>query len=146
MFDHEKLDAYQLEFKFLASATEARVELSEIPRAVNKRDWMNRWSAPKGQQDSAQGFNPGYRFLWRCALKWRQSWSNALNPWIPHDRRTHSGTTFRAHTMGPPYPGLKPWAESYCPFGADEDGLPRRSLRRRDDEYEDDTRGSGSHS
>ena len=38
MFDHEKLDVYQLELKFLAWATEFLVELSDFPSPVNKRE------------------------------------------------------------------------------------------------------------
>jgi four helix bundle protein len=38
MFDHEKLDVYQLELKFLAWATEFLVELSANPSPVNKRE------------------------------------------------------------------------------------------------------------
>ncbi|MBV8098620.1 MAG: four helix bundle protein [Verrucomicrobia bacterium] len=38
MFDHEKLDVYQLELKFLAWATEFLVELIDVPSRVNKRE------------------------------------------------------------------------------------------------------------
>ena len=38
MFDHEKLDVYQLELKFLGWATEFLVELSANPSLVNKRE------------------------------------------------------------------------------------------------------------
>ena len=38
MFDHEKLDVYQLELKFLAWATELLVELADKPSLVNKRE------------------------------------------------------------------------------------------------------------
>src|SRR5580692_12769187 len=38
MFDHEKLDVYHLELKFLTWATEFLVELGENPSAVNKRE------------------------------------------------------------------------------------------------------------
>ncbi len=38
MFDHEKLDVYQLELKFLAWATEFLVELGDTPSPVNKRE------------------------------------------------------------------------------------------------------------
>jgi hypothetical protein len=32
--------------------------------------------------------------------------------------RLSSGATFRAHFARTTNPGLKPWAQSYCPFGA----------------------------
>jgi four helix bundle protein len=38
MFDHEKLDVYQLELKFLSWATEFLVELADKPSPVNKRE------------------------------------------------------------------------------------------------------------
>src|SRR5580700_3975832 len=38
MFDHEKLDVYHLELKFLTWATEFLVELAENPSPVNKRE------------------------------------------------------------------------------------------------------------
>jgi four helix bundle protein len=41
MFDHEKLDVYQMELKFLGWATEFLVELSEHPSRVNKRELID---------------------------------------------------------------------------------------------------------
>ena len=41
MFDHEKLDVYQLELKFLGWATEFLVELADIPSPVNKRELVD---------------------------------------------------------------------------------------------------------
>jgi four helix bundle protein len=38
MFDHEKLDVYQLELKFLGWATEFLVEIADKPSPVNKRE------------------------------------------------------------------------------------------------------------
>jgi four helix bundle protein len=38
MFDHEKLDVYQLELKFLGWATEFLVELANVRSPVNKRE------------------------------------------------------------------------------------------------------------
>ena len=79
--------------------------------------------APKGQKNLAQGFNPGY-FSKKCqALPVRRS----SGPWdeggkVAADRRVASpacsGAAFRAHRIKTIYPGLKPWAESFCPFGA----------------------------
>jgi hypothetical protein len=104
-------------------------------------------TAPKGQQDSAQGFNPGYDILKRCALKGHKRRLGEFNGRLQSAARTHSGATreavlqkclvriaprdrevgdaFRAHPITLRYPGLKPWAKSLCPFGAkdDEDSL-----------------------
>jgi four helix bundle protein len=41
MFDHEKLDVYQIELKFLAWATEFLVELADFPSPVNKRELID---------------------------------------------------------------------------------------------------------
>jgi four helix bundle protein len=38
MFDHEKLDVYQLELRFLGWATEFLVEVADKPSPVNKRE------------------------------------------------------------------------------------------------------------
>ena len=84
-------------------------------------DCLNR-PAPKGQQDSAQGFNHGYCILRRRALKGHQTWGELEIPRIQLLMRIYSGATFRAQVTEPRYPGLKPWAESCRPFGAlDED-------------------------
>jgi hypothetical protein len=138
MFDHEKLDVYQLELKFLGWAT---------------ADRLSSFLAPKGQQDSAQGFNPGYDVLTGCALKGHQIWHGLLNPPVQIPMRTCSGATFRAHHIETRYPGLKPWAESYRPFGArNEDSLSAvacsmrsysHRLFRRSRKDEDDNGGAG---
>jgi four helix bundle protein len=41
MFDHEKLDVYQLELKFLGWATEFLVEVADVPSPVNKRELID---------------------------------------------------------------------------------------------------------
>jgi hypothetical protein len=109
-------------------------------------DCLNRSrpTAPKGQQDSAQGFNPGYWVATRSALKVAPERVRARCWFCEFTTPRHLWCPFRAHLLIICYPGLKPWAESRCPFGAgiDEDGLPRRSLRRRDDE--DERRGAGN--
>ena len=124
MFDHEKLDVYRLELKFLVWATEFLVELASRRSPVNRREFAHRCLAPKGRQDLAQGFNPGYGVLIGCALKGHRTYYSTLRS------RIRSGATVRAHPNGTVYPGLKPWAKSYRPFGAEEDGLPRRFVRR----------------
>jgi hypothetical protein len=83
-------------------------------------------SAPKGQQSSAQGFNPGLAVPKRCALKVapeddrREFWRTILT------KRHQSGATFRARRVLIPNPGLKPWAEFFCPFGAEIKWFPMR--------------------
>ena len=99
-------------------------------------------TAPKGLENLALGFSPGHGTLTQRALKGHKNGCVASSSAIQNAVRTRSGATFRAHPMATPYPGLKPWAILLGPFGADEDGLPRRSLRRRDDEYDDDKSGS----
>ena len=138
MFDHEKLDVYQLELKFLGWAT---------------ADRLSSFLAPKGQQDLAQGFNPGYDVLTDCALKGHEIRHDLLNPPVRIPMRTCSGATFRAHHTETRYPGLKPWAESYRRFGAsNEDSLSdvacstrscSHGLLRRSRKDENDTRGAG---
>jgi hypothetical protein len=138
MFDHEKLDVYQLELKFLGWAT---------------ADRLSSFLAPKGQQDSAQGFNPGYDVLTGCALKGHQTRHDLLNPLVRIPMRTCSDATFRAHHTEPRYPGFKPWAESYRPVGArNEDSLSdvacsirscSHRLLRRSRKDEDEIGGAG---
>jgi hypothetical protein len=147
MFDHEKLDVYQLELKFLGWATEFLVEISRKCNAISCVP------APKGHKDLAQGFNPGYDVLKRCALKGHQSWLVTLNSHIQNPARIPSGAPVRAHPPTPRYPGLKPWATSLRPFGAkdDEDSLsdeacfplqrPRLAIRR---SRKDERRGAGN--
>ena len=76
--------------------------------------------APKGLEIIAQGFNPGLTAMKRRALKAAlvfglrlpqmiECWAG-YPPWI--------WCPFRAHRLKTPNPGLKPWAEIYCPFGA----------------------------
>jgi hypothetical protein len=125
-----------------------------------------RSSAPKEQQDSAQGFNPGSCVFCRCALKGHPKMrrgrphrrSAILGVTAPNSGATREalrsrprrrprprirprgvmeywsvgvlrqfgiaprvrgvGTAFRARRWETPNPGLKPWAESLCPFGA----------------------------
>jgi hypothetical protein len=96
----------------------------ERPRSRSRRSMH----APKGQKDSAQGFNPGYLVLTECALK--------VAPDLGVRDRTIRSTirgsdlTARAPLSGrivrTRNPGLKPWAKFFCPFGASD--RPRRAL------------------
>jgi len=76
--------------------------------------------APKGQQDSARGFNPGYCINEEGALKVAPDRRRLAKMLRRYRSRTFSGAAFRAHLVGTLDPGLKPWAESCCPFGADQ--------------------------
>jgi hypothetical protein len=76
-------------------------------------------TAPKGHNRTAQGFNPGYGVLKRCALKGQPTWRALSSSRMLVSARTRSGATFRAHPMAQ-YPGLKPWAVLFRPFGADD--------------------------
>ena len=90
----------------------------------------------KRSQIIAQGFSPGISPPQECALNgrpigternkstdadtkngrdWREVEASSLQP----NAASPSGATFRAHLFETSYPGLKPWAESCCPFGAD---------------------------
>jgi hypothetical protein len=76
--------------------------------------------APKGQQDSARGFNPGFGISKEGALKVAPDRRRLAKMLRRYRSRSFSGATFRAHLVGTPDPGLKPWAESCCPFGPDQ--------------------------
>ena len=76
--------------------------------------------APKGQQDSARGFNAGYCINKEGALKVAPDRRRLAKMLRRYRSRTFSGAAFRAHLVGTPDPGLKPWAESCCPCGADQ--------------------------
>jgi hypothetical protein len=89
----------------------------------------DRSDAPKGQKNLAQGFNPGLR----VRTMRPESGARAVKSLprmverIVRSRTPKSGATFRAHSVKTRYPGLKPWVESFCPFGACID----RRLRKR---------------
>jgi hypothetical protein len=99
--------------------------MSLTPNGLNR-------PAPKGQQDSAQGFNPGYGAPIGCALKVApervRRWCGIHEFNTPHQ----VWRPFRAHHVKTLYPGLKPWAESCRPFGAvnDEDDKPGSNPHR----------------
>ena len=123
---------------------------------MSTRSFNAAWqsTAPKGHNRTAQGFNPGYRVLERCALKGHQSRCTLSSLRVPYLARTRSSATFRAQLMATRYPGLKPWAVLLCPFGADDDSLSDeafspierpRLLNRRSRKYEDDKGGTTPH-
>jgi hypothetical protein len=97
----------------------------------SRRARSDRWDAPKGQKDSAQGFNPGLRV--RTMRPESGARAVKLLPRmverIVRSRPPKSGATFRAHAVKTRNPGLKPWAESLCPFGACTDRRPRKRGR-----------------
>jgi hypothetical protein len=89
---------------------------------MGARLWGGPVFAPKGHQNLAQGFNPGFAVVVRRALKGRKISCNAAKAGGPNmSRNGSSGATFRARALWKRNPGLKPWAKSFCPFGA---GLP----------------------
>ena len=84
--------------------------------------------APKGQNRMAQSFNPGGNVLTRCALKEAPDFGAAdrtVGAMVLHNdpsrRAPLSGRIVRNHN-----PGLKPWANLLCPFGARSDRWPRK--------------------
>jgi hypothetical protein len=77
--------------------------------------------APKGLEDSAQGFNPGNQPIKRFALKGREE--RAIKTYYNDTLLSCVVSTFdlpplQGVSLGGRFPGLKPWAESYSPFGA----------------------------
>jgi hypothetical protein len=109
--------------------------------------------APQGLQNSAQGFNPGNPQNKRFALKGREmrAYQMKLAPVAAQKSECAIGTcdnwTFgprfrlvRTSDLAPPsgrvarggrFPGLKPWAEFFSPFGAQNKGLsPNGGLQR----------------
>ena len=72
----------------------------------------------KGDQISAKNFNPGLGNSRRCALK-----GTVIRRAIS-DRNHSRVSSFSRHFQGAflrgGYPGLKPWAQLFCPFGAQD--------------------------
>ncbi len=83
--------------------------------------------APKGLKIIAQGFNPGLTAPKRRALKVAPVFGlplpQTIERWAGY--RPSIWCPFRAHRLKTPNPGLKPWAEIYCPFGAKASSLER---------------------
>jgi hypothetical protein len=74
--------------------------------------------APKGQKDSARGFKPGYGKQSGAALKAAVERRNPVLPHLSICPAHRIWRPFRARRAITRYPGLKPRAESCCPFGA----------------------------
>ena len=74
-------------------------------------------SSLKGDQISAQGFNPGLGNSRRCALKGHPIPARHIG-----SKSLARVSSFWRHFQGAflrgGYPGLKPWAELFCPFRA----------------------------
>ena len=72
---------------------------------------------PKGLEDLARGFNPGFGIQKSSALKAAPGRDVVSPARVPNPAAQPSGATFRAHPIHLNNPGLKPWAESSSPFG-----------------------------
>jgi hypothetical protein len=72
----------------------------------------------KRLQDSAQGFNPGYRFTSRLALKGRKVGLGRLDRQSTTISRLTNNLWrhFQGASFSDDNPGLKPWAKSYNRF------------------------------
>ena len=89
-------------------------------------------SSLKGDQISAQGFSPGFRRGMDTPLQsssssssfsiFERCWQSAR---FPRPKKSRTRTTTRTTTIGGvPYTALntywfKPWAQLFCPFGAE---------------------------
>jgi hypothetical protein len=93
--------------------------MSQYVWILSISDWASVF-APQGQQDSARGFNPGFGISKEGALKVAPDRRRLAKMLRQYRSRSFSGATFRAHLVWAPDPGLKPWAESCFPFGADQ--------------------------
>jgi hypothetical protein len=86
------------------------------PMRVNIRE-AGQISSLKGDQISAQGFSPGLGNSRRCALKGHPIPTRHIG-----SKSLTCVSSFWRHFQGAflrgGYPGLKPWAELFCPFGA----------------------------
>ena len=73
----------------------------------------------KGDQISAKGFNPGLGNSRRCALKGHHNPAHHIG-----SKSFARVSSFSRHFQGAflrgGYPGLKPWAQLFCPFGAQD--------------------------
>src|SRR5271165_6270094 len=89
---------------------------SAAPMRVNTREAVQ-VSSLKGDQSSAQGFNPGLGNSRRCALKGHQNPARHIG-----SESFACVSSFSRHFQGAflrgGHPGLKPWAELFYPFGA----------------------------
>jgi hypothetical protein len=97
----------------------------------SRRARSDRSDAPQGQKNLAQGFNPGLRLQTmrpESGARGVKSLRGIVER-IVRSRTPKSGVTFRAHSVKTRYPGLKPLAESFCPFGACTDRRPRKRGR-----------------
>jgi hypothetical protein len=113
------------------------------------------FDAPKGPNNIAQGFSPGLAFqkmrpesipnlavarcnsdkafLEECLTSGARirSFSQSPSRLIGRPASPVSCASFRARGLGTANPGLKPWAELFCPFGAGPDRQPRtRAISR----------------
>ena len=74
-------------------------------------------SSLKGDQISAQGFNPGLDNSRRCALKGHHIPARHIGS-KSFARVSSLSRHFQGAFLRGEHPGLKPWAKPFCPFGA----------------------------
>jgi hypothetical protein len=72
--------------------------------------------APKGQKDSARGFNPGYGKPRGAALKVAEERRDPVLPHLSICLAHRTWRPFRARRAITRYPGLKPRAQSLLPL------------------------------
>ena len=86
------------------------------PIRVNTREALQ-ISSLKGDQISAQGFNPGLDNSRRCALKGHHIPARHIGS-KSFARVSSLSRHFQGAFLRGEHPGLKPWAKPFCPFGA----------------------------
>jgi len=86
------------------------------PIRVNTREALQ-ISSLKGDQISAQGFNPGLDNSRRCALKGHHTPARHIGS-KSFARVSSLSRHFQGAFLRGEHPGLKPWAKPFCPFGA----------------------------
>jgi len=86
------------------------------PKRFTTREAVQIFSL-KGDQISAQGFNPGLGRSRRCALKGHQNAARD-NGSKSIARVSSYSRHFQGAFLRGEHPGLKPWAKPFCPLGA----------------------------
>jgi four helix bundle protein len=155
MFDHEKLDVYQLELKFLAWATEFLVELADKPSPVNKRelsDQLDRASLSallntaegngrrQGKQ-RAKFFDDARGSAFECAACLDASVAKKLS----NSERIRSGKDLLERIVAMLSKLVERFDPDFYRVRQGEETLGEAEPIEDDDEDEDDTRGATRH-